>query len=49
MRIDQNCYAVHEFSSWFHLCGSALETATELLASESGMVLPVWPVTLLLG
>jgi len=49
MRLDQNCYAVHEFPSWFHLCGLGLETATELLASDSGMVLPMRPLTLLLG
>jgi hypothetical protein len=46
MRVDQNCYAVLEFLSWFHLCGSGLENATVLLASESGMVRPL---TLLLG
>ena len=47
--MDQNCYAVREFPSWHHLCGSVLENATELLASESGMVLPLRSVTLLLG
>lgn len=49
MRIDQNCYAVRECPSLFHLCGSGLETTTELLASESGIELPIWPFTLLLG
>lgn len=49
MRMDQNGYDVREFPNWFHLCGSGLETATEVLASESGMELPIWPFTLLLG
>jgi hypothetical protein len=45
----QHCHAVREFPNWFHLCGSGLETVTELLASESGMALPMLPLTLLLG
>jgi hypothetical protein len=49
MRMDQNCYAVRDFPSRLHLCGSGLENATELLTSESGMVLHLRPVTLLLG
>jgi len=49
MRLDQNCYVVHEFPSWFRLCRSGLGTATELHANESGMVLSVRPLTLLLG
>ena len=47
--MDQKCYAVREFPNLFRLCGSGLETATDLLAIESGMVLPMRPLTLLLG
>jgi hypothetical protein len=49
MRLGQNCYVVHEFPSWFHLCRSGLGTATELLVNESEMVLPMRSLTLLLG
>lgn len=45
--MHQNCYAERELHNWFDLCGSGLKTATELLASESGMVLRMRSRTLL--